>query len=211
MWRSTRPLDNYVCHKFAVAVQPTNLIHVSFFLFSQLITSTQPMLKQHIQSILRKCTFKRMFRRKKSRSSDASGATDADAKTAVDVAPNGNDPQAEKLGNVAITRSSSSTSRSSDKPKPSSPSAGVVQDRKDRSRSGSFEAIQASEERASSTMRKSESLSISPTMPQLPTILVGEDLEPLDLTPRKDSEHLPRDENGIDQGSSPMRQDIPHS
>ncbi|KAF8623843.1 hypothetical protein AX15_006165 [Amanita polypyramis BW_CC] len=153
------------------------------------------MLKQHIQAVLKR--LRHVFKKK----SQATSRQFSNEKGEVASANAGQNDLAEKSADVTAPRSSSS--KSSVKSKSSAQPADALQEGKEAVGSGSFEPARGSEDRESGRGRPSESSSVPQTMPQLPTILVGEDLEPLDLEPRRDSGQLPRDENNhVEQSNS---------
>ncbi|PFH48882.1 hypothetical protein AMATHDRAFT_5400 [Amanita thiersii Skay4041] len=150
------------------------------------------MLKQRFSAALDKVSvrraFKRMFKKKPSSTKDASNS-EAKSEDAQSVEPT------EKTADAALVRSSSG--KSTVRSKSSAPPADAAQEGNQESKVVPAEAGRASEEIAPGKMRMSESPSENP-MPQLPTITVGEDLEPIDLSPRKDSGHLPRSDDSLD-------------
>ncbi|KAM6503181.1 non-SMC mitotic condensation complex subunit 1 domain containing protein [Amanita muscaria] len=91
-----------------------------------------------------------------------------------------------RLADGCSTSHSSSAKAASVKSKPSmSPADRAVAQGWRRS-----ESFDRPEDKMFGTARVSESPSMSPIMPQLPAILVGEVMEPIGLDTRKDSEHL---------------------
>ncbi|KAK2461130.1 hypothetical protein APHAL10511_006657 [Amanita phalloides] len=144
------------------------------------------MLKNRVQATLKK--LRSVFRKKSRLGACTEASTEA---TLSDVARS---EPAEK--SVDVTRSSSTQSSAKSETKTSMPAVvGDVSECKEGPRLGSFEG---SIEKASSHARISESPSVTQAMPQLPTIVVGEDLDPIDLGPRRDSEQLPREEYNIE-------------
>ena len=137
----------------------------------QLVTST--MLKQRFQTILNR--LRRVFKKKSGTCADA--CTEA----STDVA------QSEHAETSVAAGSSSTKSKSSDEAKSSIDE--VPAGEKEQTRSGSSESGIGSDDLVS---RLSESPTVPRTILQLPTIVVGEDLEPLDLQPRRDSSQLVR-------------------
>ena len=135
------------------------------------------MIKQRLQTIIHR--LRRAFKKK---SGPCVGVCTDEAST--DVAQS---EQADKSVDVTATRSSSA--KSSDEPKSSTQHDGPP-GYKEHVSSGSFsDSGRASEDLVS---RLSESPTVPRPMPQLPTIVIGEDLEPIsiDLGTRRDSDHL---------------------
>ena len=124
------------------------------------------MLKQRVQTVLSK--LRGIFKRKA-----VQGRVSSAVLGSTNLAEN--EPSLRKSVNGTLVRSSSIKS---------SPEAGAPGAR-------SFEPANRSEDKGSVLARISESPSIPPIMHQLPTIVVGEDLEPISgLGTRKDSQHL---------------------
>ncbi|KAF8711523.1 hypothetical protein AX14_013211 [Amanita brunnescens Koide BX004] len=143
------------------------------------------MIKQRLQTVIQR--LRRVFKKK---SGPCAGACTEDAST--DTAPS---EQAEMSVDVTVARSSST--KSSDEAK-SSAQHDVLPGGKEQISSRSSESSRGSEDLVS---RLSESPTVPRTMPQLPTIVVGEDLEPIDLGTRRDSDHLPRDERSTEHNN----------
>ena len=135
------------------------------------------MIKQRLQTVIQR--LRRMFKKK---SGPCVGACTAE-EASTDVAQS---EQADKSVDVTATRSSST--QSSDEPKSSTQHDGPP-GYKEHISSGSLDSGRASEDLVS---RLSESPTVPRPMPQLPTIVIGEDLEPIsiDLGTQRDSDHL---------------------
>jgi len=131
------------------------------------------MLKQRFQTILNQ--LRRVFKKK---SGLSRSCADACTEASTDVAQS---EHAEKSVDVTVAGSSSTEVKSS--------MHNVSAGEKEQTRSGSSESGIGSDDLVS---RLSESPTLPRTIPQLPTIVVGEDLEPLNLEPRRDSDQLVR-------------------
>ncbi|KIL63464.1 hypothetical protein M378DRAFT_179280 [Amanita muscaria Koide BX008] len=144
-------------------------------------------MNQRVQVLLKK--FRAVFSKKKATSLNGVDGGSSDR------TPN----ETSRLADGCSMSRSSSAKAASVKSKPSmSPADRAVAQGWRRS-----ESFDRPEDKMFGTARVSESPSMSPIMPQLPTILVGEVMEPIGLDTRKDSEHLPRDEHTIEQDIIP--------